>query len=432
MGRKRIPVVSDLKSTGNSREFRPHVVVVGAGFGGLNVVRRLKRAPLRITLLDRRNYHLFQPLLYQVATAALSPGDIGSPIRWILRRQRNVQVLLGEVCGVDVGRRVVQLDRGEMAYDFLVVATGAMPAYFEHDEWAKHAPGLKSLDDALRIRRKVLLAFEKAERTEDPQVAHRLLTFVVAGGGPTGVELAGALAEVARHALAKDFRGIDPGSARIVLLEAAPALLASFPRPLQVAAESALRARGIEVRKNAPVRAVGAGWVDAGDERIEAGTVLWAAGVLASPIGRSLGAPLDTTGRVIVQPDLSIPGHPEVFVIGDLACFTYQGNHPLPGVAPVAIQQARCVADNIKRSWQGEPRRAFRYRDFGNMATIGRGSAIADFGWLRLSGGLAWLAWLFVHILNLIGFRNRLVVMTQWAWSYATWQRNVRLITGQE
>ena len=396
------------------------------------MVRRLKRAPLRITLLDRRNYHLFQPLLYQVATAALSPGDIGSPIRWILRRQRNVQVLLGEVCGVDVGRRVVQLDSGELAYDVLVVATGAMPAYFEHEEWAKHAPGLKSLDDALRIRRKVLLAFEQAERTEDPQVARRLLTFVVAGGGPTGVELAGALAEVARHALAKDFRAIDPGSARIVLLEAAPTLLASFPPSLQVAAESALRAKGIEVRKNAPVRALGAGWVDAGDERIEAGTVLWAAGVLASPIGRSLGTPLDRTGRVIVQPDLSIPGHPEVFVIGDLACFTYQGNHPLPGVAPVAIQQALCVAHNIKQTWQAEPRRAFRYRDFGNMATIGRGSAIADFGWLRLSGGLAWLAWLFVHILNLIGFRNRLVVMMQWAWSYATWQRNVRLITGQD
>ena len=396
------------------------------------MVRRLKRARLRITLLDRRNYHLFQPLLYQVATAALSPGDIGSPIRWILRRQRNVQVLLGEVCGVDVGRRVVQLDSGELTYDVLVVATGARPAYFEHEEWAKHAPGLKSLDDALRIRRKVLLAFEKAERTEDPQVARRLLTFVVAGGGPTGVELAGALSEIARHALAKDFRAIDPGSARIVLLEAAPTLLPSFPRPLQAAAESALRAKGVEARKNTPVRAVGAGWVDAGDERIEAGTVLWAAGVLASPVGRSLGVPLDRTGRVIVQPDLSIPGHPEVFVIGDLACFTYQGNHPLPGVAPVAIQQALCVADNIKRSRQGEPRRAFRYRDFGNMVTIGRGSAIADFGWLRLSGGLAWLAWLFVHILNLIGFRTRLVVMTHWAWSYATWQRNVRLITGQD
>ena len=252
MRRKRIPVVSDLKSAGNSRAFRPHVVVVGAGFGGLNVVRRLKRAPLRITLLDRRNYHLFQPLLYQVATAALSPGDIGSPIRWILRRQRNVQVLLGEVCGVDVGRRVVQLDSGELAYDVLVVATGAMPAYFEHEEWAKHAPGLKSLDDALRIRRKVLLAFEQAERTEDPQVARRLLTFVVAGGGPTGVELAGALAEVARHALAKDFRAIDPSSARIVLLEAAPTLLASFPPSLQVAAESALRARASRCGKMRP------------------------------------------------------------------------------------------------------------------------------------------------------------------------------------
>ncbi len=408
------------------------MVILGGGFGGLEAALRLKSAPARITLIDRNNHHLFQPLLYQVATAALSPGDIASPIRWILRHQRNAQVLLAEAGSIDVEKRRVLLDRGELDYDYLIVATGARHAYFGHEEWARAAPGLKTLEDALSIRRRVLLAFEDAEMESDPAVQRRLLTFVIVGGGPTGVELAGALAEVARHALAHEFRSINPGAARIVLVEAGPSILPAFPGKLRLAAERSLSRLHVEVRKNAAVTQVGPDAVQLGAERVEAGTILWAAGVAASPLGKSLGVPLDRAGRVVVEPTLTVPGHPEVFVIGDLALFTHQGGKPLPGTAPVAKQQGYHAAENICRSLRRASLLPFRYVDRGNMATIGRRAGIADFGWLQISGTPAWLAWLFVHILFLIGFRNRLVVMIQWAWAYVSYQRNVRLITGTQ
>jgi NADH dehydrogenase len=408
----------------------PHLVILGGGFGGLEAARRLKSAPIRITLVDSHNHHLFQPLLYQVATAALSPGDIASPIRWILRQQRNTQVLLAGARSIDVEKRKVFLERAELDYDYLIVATGATHAYFGHDEWAQAAPGLKTLDDALNIRRRVLLAFEAAEMESDPAVQRRLLTFIIVGGGPTGVELAGALAEIARHALAQEFRSINPGTARIVLVEAGSSILSAFPEKLRLAAEQSLSRLCVEVRKNTAVTQISEDAVQLGSERFEAGTILWAAGVAASPLGKSLGVPLDRAGRVVVEPSLAIPEHPEVFVIGDLAAFTHQGGKPLPGTAPVAKQQGRHAAENIRRMLRGAPSLPFRYLDRGNMATIGRGAGIADFGWLRISGAPAWLAWLFVHILFLIGFRNRLVVMIQWAWAYVSYQRNVRLITG--
>jgi len=410
----------------------PHVVILGGGFGGLEAARRLKSTSVRITLVDRHNHHLFQPLLYQVATAALSPGDIASPIRWILRHQRNTQVLLAGARSIDVETHKVFLDRGELHYDYLIIATGATHAYFGHEEWAQAAPGLKTLDDALNIRRRVLLAFEAAEMESDPAVQRRLLTFIIVGGGPTGVELAGALAEIARHALAHEFRSINPGTARIVLVEAGPSILIAFPGKLRLAAERSLSRLCVEVRKNAAVTRISEDAVQLGPERIEAGTVLWAAGVAASPLGKSMGVPLDRVGRVMVEPSLAIPGHPEVFVIGDLAAFTHQGGKPLPGTAPVAKQQGCHAAENICRILRGLPASPFHYVDRGNMATIGRGAGIADFGWLRISGTPAWLAWLFVHILFLIGFRNRLVVMIQWAWAYVSYQRNVRLITGEQ
>ena len=410
----------------------PRVVILGGGFGGLAAAKALRRAPVAVTLVDRRNHHVFQPLLYQVATAGLSPGDIASPIRWILRRQRNVQVLLAEALAVDPARRVVRLDIGELAYDSLVVATGAAHAYFGREEWRPLAPGLKTLDDALEVRRRVLVAFERAERTSDREEQRRLLTFVVVGGGPTGVELAGALAEIARHALAREFDAIDPGSARIVLCEAGPAVLPSFPDDLRQHAARALAELGVEVRVNAPVSDIAPGRVSIGGEAIATETVLWAAGVAASALGVSLGAPLDRAGRVIVEPDLSIPGHPEVYVIGDLAAFLHQGGRPLPGVAQVAIQQASHVAATIVRTLRGEPRRAFRYRDPGNMATIGRARAVADFGRVRVRGWPAWLLWLVIHVIHLAGFRNRLVVLVQWAIAYVTYQRSIRLITGEE
>ncbi len=389
-----------------------------------------------MTLIDRRNHHLFQPLLYQVATAGLSPGDIASPIRWILRRQRNVKVLLADVTAIDPQRKVVVCAGcGEVPYDFVIVAPGATHAYFGHDEWQEAAPGLKTLEDGLQIRSRVLLAFERAERAADPAAQRRLLTFLVIGGGPTGVELAGALAEIARQTLADEFRTINTRTARIVLLEGAHAILSTFPSSLQDAAERALVKLGVEVRKGALVSEVGDGYVRIGGERLEAGTVLWAAGVAASPLGRSLGVPLDRAGRVYVQPDLTIPGHPEVFVIGDLAAFLVhrdaQGRDGLlPGVCQVAMQQGEHAARNIARARAGRPLAPFHYRDYGNMATIGRNSAVADLGWLRLSGWPAWLAWLFIHITWLIGFRNRLLVLVQWAWAYVTYQRSVRLITG--
>jgi NADH dehydrogenase len=407
----------------------PHVVIVGGGFGGLHAARALRDAPVRVTLVDRRNHHLFQPLLYQVATAALSPGDIASPIRWILRRQRNVTVLLAEARAVRTAEAVLALDIGDLRYDFLVLATGATHAYFGHDDWRADAPGLKTLDDALLIRRRVLLAFERAEREKDPTLRRRLLTFVIVGAGPTGVELAGSLAEIARHALARDFRSIDPAQSRILLIEGGPAVLSAFPPELGSAARRSLERLGVEVRTNTPVTEIGQGRLVAGGETIEAEVILWAAGVAASPIGRTLGAPLDRVGRVIVQPDLTVPGHPDVFAIGDLARFEQDGRL-LPGVAQVAMQQGDHVGRAIDAAIAGRPAAPFRYRDYGNMATIGRGAAVADFGRVRISGFLAWLAWLFIHLVKLIGFRNRLAVMTQWAWSYLTYQRSVRLITG--
>ena len=406
-----------------------HVVIVGGGFGGLYAARALRHLPVQVTLLDRRNHHVFQPLLYQVAMAALSPAEIASPIRWILRAQRNVDVLLAEVVRVDTARHTLVLSDGEMAYDFLILATGATHAYFGHDEWQVIAPGLKTLEDALEVRRRVLMAYERAERESDPQKRAILLTFVVIGGGPTGVELAGALAEISRQSLARDFRHFDPSSARVILIEAGPTILATFPEPLREAAAQDLKRLGVEVRTGRPVTSVAHGHVAMDGDALEAATVLWAAGVAASPVGVTLGVPTDRAGRVIVQPDLTIPGHPDVFVIGDLASFTGPDGRPLPGVAQVAIQMGRHAAENIRRALDHQPYRTFVYKDLGNMATIGRASAIADFGWLRLKGYIAWLAWLFVHILNLIGFRNRLVVLVQWAWAYFTYQRSIRLIT---
>ena len=394
--------------------------------------RALEHVDVQVTVLDRRNHHVFQPLLYQVASAALSPGDIASPIRWILRRQKNVEVLLADVQRVDPGRRIVVLADGEIGYDFLILATGATHAYFGHEEWQVMAPGLKTLEDALEIRRRVLLAYERAERESDPAKRIPLLTFVVIGGGPTGVELAGALAEISRLSLARDFRHFDPTSARIILIEAGLSILSTFPEMLRQAALEDLKRLGVDVRTGKAVTNVVDGRVDLGNESIEAATVLWAAGVAASPVGLTLGVPTDRAGRVIVQPDLTIPGHADVFVIGDLASFTGPNGRPLPGVAQVAIQMGRHAAANIRRALQRQPYQLFVYRDLGNLATIGRASAIADFGWLRLKGWIAWLVWLFVHILNLIGFRNRIVVLIQWAWAYFSYQRAIRLIAGHD
>lgn len=411
---------------------RPRVVIIGGGFGGLSAARALRHAPVEVVLLDRRNHHVFQPLLYQVATAGLSPGDIASPIRWILRKHRNLHVWLAEVTAIDPARRVVRLADGEVSYDFLIVAAGATHAYFGHDEWRPHAPGLKTLEDALDMRRRVLLAFEEAERARDRHVQRRLLTFVVIGGGPTGVELAGSLAEISRHALANDFRAIDPESARIILIEGGSAVLPTYPAELSQFARQALERLGVAVWTGSVVTDVSAGRVRVGDETIEAGTVLWAAGVSASPLGASLGVPLDRAGRVIVPDDLTLPGHPEISVVGDLAAFRTADGGWLPGVAQVAMQQAAHAAANIARQIAGQPTRPFVYRNLGNLATIGRNSAVADLPRLRMKGLPAWLFWLFVHVFNLIGFRNRLSVMIQWASSYMTYQRSVRLITGDD
>ena len=408
----------------------PRVVIVGGGFGGLYAARALRRAPVEVTIVDRRNHHVFQPLLYQVAMAALSPGDIASPIRWIVRRQKNVDVFLAEATGFDLARNRLILRDGVLDYDYLIVATGATHAYFGHDEWRRTAPGLKTLEDALEVRRRVLTAFERAERETDPARRTAELTFVVIGGGPTGVEMAGALAEISRHSLAREFRHFDPGSARILLIEGGPAILSAFPEDLRQAAMKDLERLGVTVRTNSIVTDVSPGVVSVGSESILAETVLWAAGVSASPLGAALGAPLDRAGRVKVLPDLTIPGSPNVFVIGDLANLAGDDGRPLPGVAQVAIQMGRHAVHNILRALEHQPLRPFHYRDLGNMATIGRASAIADFGRLRLSGLIGWLAWLFVHILNLIGFRNRLVVLVQWAWAYVTYQRAIRLIAG--
>jgi len=410
----------------------PRVVILGGGFGGLSAAKALRHAPVDVLLIDRRNHHVFQPLLYQVATAGLSPGDIASPIRWILRKQRNARVWLAEVTRVDPERRLVHLADGSTApYDYLIVATGAAHAYFGHDEWRGHAPGLKTLEDALDIRRRVLLAFERAEREAEPAIQRRLLTFVVVGGGPTGVELAGALAEISRHALANDFRAIAPETARIILLEGGPAVLSTYPEPLSAFARTALERLGVAVWTGSLVTGIEADRVHVGGETVEAGTILWAAGVAASPIGGSLGVPVDRVGRVLVNHDLTVPGHPELAVVGDLAAFRTLDGSLLPGVAQVAIQQAAHAAKNVVRRIGGGAPEPFVYRNLGNMATIGRNAAVCDFGWLRVKGYLAWLMWVFLHIYKLVGFRNRLSVMTQWAFAYVSYQRSVRLITQQ-
>ncbi|MBI4635101.1 MAG: NAD(P)/FAD-dependent oxidoreductase [Candidatus Rokubacteria bacterium] len=408
----------------------PHVVIVGGGFGGLYAARALARRPVRVTLLDRRNHHLFQPLLYQVATAALNPSDIATPLRSVLRKATNITVLLAEIQKVDLANCRLVLDRGEIGYDALVLAAGASHSYFGHDDWEVFAPGLKTLEDALEIRRRVLLAYEAAEREHDGAEQQALLTSVVIGGGPTGVELAGALGEISRQTIARDFRLIDPTKARILLLEGGARILTTFPESLSHSAEDALRRLGVEVRTKAIVTRVTADAVWLGGEQIRARTVLWAAGVAAAPLARTLGAPLDGAGRVLVEPDLSVPGHPEAFAIGDMCAFLHQTGTPLPGVAPVAIQQGRAAADNVLRRLNGQPSRPFRYRDKGSMATIGRAAAVAVVGRLKLSGLIAWLAWLFVHIMFLIGFRNRFLVLFEWAWAYVTWHRGARLITG--
>jgi NADH dehydrogenase len=408
----------------------PQVIIIGGGFAGLDAARRLRKVACDVTIIDRHNHHVFQPLLYQVATAGLSPGDIASPIRWIMRKQKRVRVLLANVEHIDSMARKIQLDRGEtLAYDYLIVAAGAMHSYFGHDDWAKAAPGLKTLDDALAIRRRLLLAFEQAEREPNPVYQRRLLTFALIGGGPTGVELAGALGEIARQALRSEFDAVDPAIARIILIEAGPSILPSFPEDLRESARRALLRLGIDVRVGKAVTRIEEGAVWIGEERIEAHTILWAAGVAAAPLARDLGPGLDRAGRVIVEPDLSVPGHPGVFVAGDLASFSHQTGKPLPGVAQVAKQEGRHAAANVARSIAGQKTTAFRYIDPGNMATIGRNAAIADFGFMHVSGYLGWLVWLFVHILFLIGFRSRLSVMLQWATAYVTYQRSVRLIT---
>jgi len=404
-------------------------VILGGGFGGLYAARALRRAPVRVTLVDRRNHHLFQPLLYQVATAALNPSDIAHPIRRILRHQRNASVVLAEARAIDTAGRRVILSDGEMSYDYLVVATGATHSYFGHDEWESAAPGLKTLEDALEIRRRVLLAFEAAERETDAARRSALLTFVVVGGGPTGVELAGALAEIARHVLASDFRRIDPRDARVILVEAGPRILPAFTPDLSEKAASQIARLGVAVRTGAAVTGIDGDGVTLGERRIEARTVLWAAGVAASPLARSIGAPLDRAGRVLVNPDLTVPGAANVFVIGDLAALVQSGR-PVPGVAPAAIQEGRHVAGNILRSLRGRPLEPFRYHDKGSLATIGRSAGVADFGRIKLSGFPAWLAWLVVHIFFLIGFRNRFLVLFEWAWVYLTYDRGARLITG--
>ncbi len=458
----------------------PRVVIVGAGFGGLNAAQALARAPVQITVIDRQNFHTFQPLLYQVATAGLSPGEIAAPIRSILRSHKNIEVLMAEVTGFDLDRHTVKTSDTEIAYDYLIVAAGATHSYFGHDEWEPYAPGLKTIEDALEIRRRVLLAFELEERQAAAGGTAVPLNFVVVGGGPTGVELAGTLAEIARHALAHEFRSIDPARTHILLIEGGPRILPAYAEDLSRSAQEQLNHLGVEVRTSTLVTQIEPGAVCTGNTRLPATVILWAAGVAASPLGKNLGAETDRAGRVLVHSDLSIPGHPEVFVIGDLAAAKDEHGKMLPGVAPVAIQQGRFVAKLIRKELTSPPaagpgkasgaplladfarsgyfdspptdrsvlpgapsfsrpsreggdfdsRPAFHYWDKGSLATIGRAAAVAEFGRIHISGFIAWLSWLFVHILFLIGFRNRLIVFIQWAWSYVTYERGARLITG--
>jgi NADH:ubiquinone reductase (H+-translocating) len=409
----------------------PHVVIIGGGFGGIAAARALKRAPVRLTMVDRRNHHLFQPLLYQVATAALNPADIASPIRRILRRQRNASVILGEASSIDTPRKIVQLLDGEVAYDFLILASGATHSYFGHDEWLEPAPGLKTLEDAVEIRRRVLVAYEAAEREVDAAEVTNWMTFVIIGAGPTGVEMAGALAEISRRVLERDFRKIDPGKARIILIEAGPKLLPAMSPESSANARRQLERLGVEVITDSPVTAVDDRGVVHGGTRLDSRTVIWAAGVAASPLGKTLGADvkLDRAGRVIVNQDLSVPGADGVFVIGDLASIKSDGKL-VPGLSPAAMQEGRHAAKNILRLIRGEPTLPFHYRDKGTLATIGKAAAVADIAGLHLSGLVAWLMWLFVHIFFLIGFRNRFIVIVEWAWTYVRNDRGARLITG--
>lgn len=408
---------------------QPHVVIIGGGFGGLYCAKALKKAPVRVTLIDRRNFHLFQPLLYQVATASLSPSDIAHPIRAVLRHHRNTEVWMAEVTDIDVTQKRVVLEDGVVPYDYLVLGTGATHAYFGHDEWAEVAPGLKTIDDATELRRRFLHAFEEAEREADEHARRAQLTFIIIGAGATGVELAGAMAEIARKTIPRDFRAIDTASARILLLEGGPRVLATYPETLSAKAQRHLEKLGVEVRTNALVTSVEPGAVRIGEERIPAHNIFWAAGVAASPLGACLDAKLDRAGRVLVNDDCSVPGHPEVFVVGDLAHFVQDGQM-LPGVCQVAMQMgthaARCIRADIAK----KPRKPFRYFDKGNMATIGRNAAVADIHGLRFGGFFAWMLWVFIHIAYLIGFRNRVLVMIQWAWAYVGQRRSSRLITG--
>jgi NADH:ubiquinone reductase (H+-translocating) len=418
---------------------RHRVVILGGGFGGLAAARKLKRAPVQITLVDRCNYHLFQPLLYQVATGTLSPANIAAPLRGILKKQKNTEVLLAEAIHIDAAKRRVILSDGSLDYDTLIVATGASHQYFGHDEWEEFAPGLKTVEDATDMRRRILLAFETAERESDPEKIRASMTFVIVGGGPTGAELAGAVGEIANDTLRHDFRRIDPTEAHIILVEGMDRVLPSYPATLSAAAKRMLMRLGVTIRTGAMVTDVAAGSVTIREgereETIPTRTVLWAAGVLGSPLGRVLaqeaGAALDRAGRVIVEPDLTIPGHPEIFVIGDLANFSHQTGKPLPGVAQPAIQQGRYAARAILARLRGKTIEPFHYVDKGNLATLGRAAAVADLNWLRLSGVPAWLIWLFVHLLYIVEFKNRLLILLQWAYLYVTYDRSARLITGK-
>jgi len=408
---------------------KPRVIIVGSGFGGLEAAKKLACKDVHVTVIDRTNYHLFQPLLYQVATAALSPADIAAPVRAVLSKCRNVEVILAEVQSVDVDAKKVKTVDLDIDYDYLILATGARHSYFGHDEWEKLAPGLKSLEDAIELRRRILLAFEYAEKITDEAARRAALNFVIIGGGPTGVEMAGAIAEISRHTLAKDFRHIDPSQARVILIEGEPRLLAAYPEDLSASARKQLEDLGVEVRTGTRATKLSEAGVQVNGEFIPCRVKIWAAGNNASFVGKTLGAPVDRVGRVIVNDDLTIPGHPEVQVVGDLANFPHQTGQPLPGISPVAMQQGRHAARNVLAMTQGRKPQRFRYWDKGTMATIGRNKAVADLRFMHLSGLPAWLAWLFVHIVFLVGFRNRLVVLFQWAWAYLTFDKGARLIT---
>ena len=408
---------------------KPHIVIIGAGFGGLEAAKKFACEDVRVTIVDRTNYHLFQPLLYQVATAALSPADIAAPIRAVVSKCKNMEVVLAEVQSIDVNARKVIFGEGQLDYDYLILATGARHSYFGHPEWEKLAPGLKSLEDAVEVRRRILMAFEYAERNPDEAARKAAMTFVIIGGGPTGVEMAGAIAEIAHYTLARDFRNIDPSQARVILIEGEPKVLASFPEDLRDSAMKQLADLGVEVRTGIHATNLTENGLQVGDEFIPCRVKIWAAGNTASPVGHSLGVPIDRAGRVIVNNDLTIPDHPEVQVIGDLANFSHQTGEPLPGVSPVAMQQGRHAARNVLRMIEGEKAQRFWYFDKGSMATIGRNKAVADLKLVHLSGIPAWLAWLFIHIIFLVGFRNRIAVLFQWAWAYLSFNKGARLIT---